>query len=258
MVLASRSWLPVIFCRHHAAFAEGQVPWVGHPCQKQPSTNTATRARLKQISGLHLVAGMRRSTRNCRPRRWTAERTANSHGVSRRGVRFIRPVTPGEDAATPLLGPLERGVIPVPVRGDHLADELLPGKATLGGGPPDSGRSRPHVEEDHRRGRFGVEPDEETLEPIHVVARLDPLVPLTEELHRRRERRDAERALPVRETLPSSQLSKGRNNTPTRAAAGRARHLQALVAQCPLTVPRRRRAARATSPGNGRRWTRGR
>ena len=39
-----------IFASHHAAFALGDVPCIGQPCQKQPSTNTATLALAKTTS----------------------------------------------------------------------------------------------------------------------------------------------------------------------------------------------------------------
>ena len=46
-VSRSRSPFRSIFCRQKPAFDLGQVPCSGHPCQKQPSTNTATRATRK-------------------------------------------------------------------------------------------------------------------------------------------------------------------------------------------------------------------
>ncbi len=47
----SRARLPRIFFRQNAAFCFGHVAWLGQPCQKHPSTNTASRSLGKTKSG---------------------------------------------------------------------------------------------------------------------------------------------------------------------------------------------------------------
>ena len=47
----SRAMLAANFRRQNAAFPFGRVPCRGHPCQKQPSTNTASRAARNTKSG---------------------------------------------------------------------------------------------------------------------------------------------------------------------------------------------------------------
>src|SRR5262249_17488600 len=48
---SSRSQLPSSFATQYAAFAPpGVEPCIGHRCQKQPCTNTATRARENTMS----------------------------------------------------------------------------------------------------------------------------------------------------------------------------------------------------------------
>src|ERR1017187_2738747 len=42
----SRAWLRANFFFQNAALPLGLVPCLGQPCQKQPSTNTASRSRL--------------------------------------------------------------------------------------------------------------------------------------------------------------------------------------------------------------------
>jgi hypothetical protein len=97
-VSSSRLRFVSILFRQNSAFAFGQVACCGHPCQKHPSTKTATRARGKTMS-----ARRRRplstclSTRNRRPDRCSAERRANSAAVSRWRVLFIRCRAARED-----------------------------------------------------------------------------------------------------------------------------------------------------------------
>lgn len=47
----SRAWLRAIFSRQNFALFFGFVPCLGHPCQKQPSTKTASFSRGKTKSG---------------------------------------------------------------------------------------------------------------------------------------------------------------------------------------------------------------
>jgi hypothetical protein len=49
----SRLILPASLFAHHSPFATGCVAWRGHPCQKHPSTNTATLKRRKTRSASH-------------------------------------------------------------------------------------------------------------------------------------------------------------------------------------------------------------
>lgn len=94
-VSRSRRTLPSIFSRHQLALVRGQVMCFGHPCQKHPSMNTATRARMKAMSALRRVPGTGQSTRYRSPLWWTAERTISSQAVSRRGVACIRRLVSG-------------------------------------------------------------------------------------------------------------------------------------------------------------------
>jgi hypothetical protein len=48
----SRCLFPVSFLAQNSSFCFGHVACFGHPCQKQPSTKTATRSRKKTKSGL--------------------------------------------------------------------------------------------------------------------------------------------------------------------------------------------------------------
>ena len=81
-------------------FAAGRLPCSGHECQKHPSMNTATRWRVNTMSGRHLRSASTSgwSTRNRRPRRWIARRTASSGPVSRRLLAIIVARAAGLDA----------------------------------------------------------------------------------------------------------------------------------------------------------------
>ncbi len=48
----SRAWFAANFFRQNAALPLGIVPCIGQPCQKHPSTNTASRAARNTKSGL--------------------------------------------------------------------------------------------------------------------------------------------------------------------------------------------------------------
>jgi hypothetical protein len=56
-VSLSRSRFASIFARHQLALAFGHVPCSGQPCQKHPSTNTATLARTNATSARRRVPG---------------------------------------------------------------------------------------------------------------------------------------------------------------------------------------------------------
>ena len=68
-MFASLLLLISILFRHHAAFALGQVMCFGQPCQKQPSTKTATLATGKARSALRRVPGKGQSIRYLSPTR---------------------------------------------------------------------------------------------------------------------------------------------------------------------------------------------
>lgn len=99
-VSKSRRRLASIFSRQNWAFAFGQVACRGQPCQKHPSTNTATRARRNTMSARRGQLGNGfASTEYRRPSAWRSLLTASSAGVSRRSVACIRFRTKPEDAA---------------------------------------------------------------------------------------------------------------------------------------------------------------
>ena len=69
-VSASRAWFRSIFHRHQSLFAFGRTWCTGQPCQKQPSTYTARRTRVKAISMVRrLLPGTLNWTLKRRPRR---------------------------------------------------------------------------------------------------------------------------------------------------------------------------------------------
>lgn len=96
----SRAMLEAIFRGQYHEFTECPLsPWVGHPCQKQPSTNTATRFLVKTISARRFNEGTGRTfTRYRNPERWSRRRSLSSGSVSVRRTDCIRRRTPGEDA----------------------------------------------------------------------------------------------------------------------------------------------------------------
>lgn len=97
-VSRSRFTFAASFFRHHSAFARGNVACIGQPCQKHPSTMTATLAFVKTRSPRRRVPGSGKSTRYLSPRRWTAERSSSSHRVSRCFVERMRLRAEGDDA----------------------------------------------------------------------------------------------------------------------------------------------------------------
>lgn len=81
----------------------GGLKWVGHACQKQPSTNTATRARVNTRSAVLVSVGSGVvATRNLRPSRCAARRTASSGFVSRLRFPRITARTAGLEAHDPV------------------------------------------------------------------------------------------------------------------------------------------------------------
>lgn len=109
----SRATLPSSFVRHQSALFFGKTQCWGQACQKQPSTNTATRGPTRTMSGLP-----GRSVRWSRyriPEACRARRTATSGSVDFVGILLIWaetttlsgggvvPIRPGSDR-TPLGG----------------------------------------------------------------------------------------------------------------------------------------------------------
>lgn len=89
-VVRSRSTLVSSFRRHQPALVFGEVPCSGHRCQKQPSTNTATRARVNTMSGrVRPICGRAMFTRYRSPLRWSSRRMAISGAVWRFFTRLI-------------------------------------------------------------------------------------------------------------------------------------------------------------------------
>src|SRR5262245_19768966 len=97
-VSRSRLRFPSILSRHQLALAFGHVPCSGQPCQKHPSTNTASLARLNATSARRRVPGSVTSTRYLSPRARSAARKATSPAVSRRRVACILRRTSGDEA----------------------------------------------------------------------------------------------------------------------------------------------------------------
>ena len=99
-VSRSRFWFVSIFAFHHSAFRFGHVACSGQPCQKHPSTNTASRSRGNTMSARRRTPErIERSTLNLSPRRCSSDRKASSGDVSRRRVTFMRRRTSAEEAA---------------------------------------------------------------------------------------------------------------------------------------------------------------
>ena len=93
-VSRSRETLPSSFRAHQSLFVFGREPWSGHLCQKQPSTNTATRPLGRTMSTRLRALGPRgRSIRKRSPILWSALRRASSGRVSRRACDDIRALT---------------------------------------------------------------------------------------------------------------------------------------------------------------------
>lgn len=97
-VSLSRSMFLASFSCHHVRLALGNVPCIGHLCQKQPSMKTATFSLGKAMSIVRRDSdGTWRCLRNRRPILCRQERIATSIELSRWGVFFIRRETPLDD-----------------------------------------------------------------------------------------------------------------------------------------------------------------
>jgi hypothetical protein len=82
--LRSRVRVASSLAAHHSALVFGKVPCWGHPCQKQPSMNTATRepGKIMSASQRRAATGLR-CLKKRRPARWRADRRATSGAVFR-------------------------------------------------------------------------------------------------------------------------------------------------------------------------------
>lgn len=90
-VSLSRSTLRANFATHQAPFFFGSVLCSGQPCQKQPSTNTATRCDGNVTSARRRgISGTGRSTRYRKPRACSKRRSIISASVSRRRCLDMR------------------------------------------------------------------------------------------------------------------------------------------------------------------------
>lgn len=90
----SRSTVAASLSRHHSALFCGRVECSGQLCQKQPSTNTAMRARVKTTSGR--PGSVVVATRKRRPSACRARLSDNSGPVPRVGIRRICLLTCAE------------------------------------------------------------------------------------------------------------------------------------------------------------------
>ena len=100
LVFESRSMLARIFARQNCSLAFGHVPCSGQPCQKQPSTKTATLARRNTTSARRgeSSSGLA-STEYRSPIACNNFRMRSSAGVSRCGVDCMRFRAVSEDAS---------------------------------------------------------------------------------------------------------------------------------------------------------------
>jgi hypothetical protein len=98
-VSRSRVLFRSILLAQKSRFRRGTDQCSGQPCQKQPSTNTATRSTVKTTSGVNRTPGSTFACfRNRRPRRCRADRSATSGAVSRLLLACIDARVAGEDA----------------------------------------------------------------------------------------------------------------------------------------------------------------
>lgn len=97
-VSLSRRRLVSILLRQNSALCFGQVPCSGQPCQKHPSTKTATFARVKTMSTRRRGrCDTTWSTRYRKPIAWRRRRSRISADVSRWPVCDIRRLAASED-----------------------------------------------------------------------------------------------------------------------------------------------------------------
>lgn len=99
VVSISRRMLPSTFAAQNSAFVFATVWCSGQPCQKHPSTYTASRSRGNRMSAVRrtLPRG-RRLTKKRSPRACKARLKSSSGTVSRPRLDFMLARTPGDDA----------------------------------------------------------------------------------------------------------------------------------------------------------------
>src|SRR5260221_8569909 len=100
------------FAAHHAARVAGFVAWRGQPCQKQPSTNTASFAARKRKSGLPKTGALRRQpvmpcSRISAMRRSSVARLPRERMRDMTALRFALVKTSGIGALAVVGGNLE-------------------------------------------------------------------------------------------------------------------------------------------------------
>lgn len=127
--LRSRSTFAESLAFHHCALFFGAVACSGHPCQKQPSTNTATRDGPKTTSArLRIPRSGDMSTRYLTPRACNSRRSASSGLVSRRRCLRSRPRTASDNGS----GDMPATVLE-PAMVDNGGHSGLPGPGSLSG-----------------------------------------------------------------------------------------------------------------------------
>src|SRR5262245_3505939 len=98
-VLASRRWLLPILAVQYPALVVSGLRWIGQPCQKHPSTNTATFAERNTRTAVQDTSAKGRAPiRYRRPSACTAERSASSGLVSRLRLPCMTARAAGVDA----------------------------------------------------------------------------------------------------------------------------------------------------------------
>jgi len=107
VVSRSRAMFVLSFVSHHPALFTGHVACSGQPCQKQPSTNTASLTLVNRMSALRRgIPGSGASTRYRYPRQCSRRLSAISAAVSRvRCPAIRRDVAASVEGDAALLAP---------------------------------------------------------------------------------------------------------------------------------------------------------
>ena len=163
LVSRSRRRFLLSFAAHHAAFARGNVRWIGQQCQKHPSTKTATFSLTNTMSARRREFGrIGRSTRNLSPCANRILRNAISAPVFRRRAERILCSASGDDAG----GTAERFTL---VGARHTVDRTKPeepgcrARASAKEEPRFRSLEQLHPEESFRRNRTSRETFEVVL-----------------------------------------------------------------------------------------------
>jgi hypothetical protein len=88
MTIRSRRRFRSSFAAQNSRLFTGMEPWAGHPCQKQPSTKTASRARRNTKSGLPKTFARLRQPVIL----WSRKIDTNRNSVARFPRLFTRPI----------------------------------------------------------------------------------------------------------------------------------------------------------------------